>query len=129
MTVRSGIACLLRVFIGEDDTFNGRPLYEELVRLLRERGLAGATVLKGIEGYGAHSRVHTARILRLSQDLPIVVEVIDAEDKVRGLLPEVEAMIPEGLITLERVEAISLTREKGGPPGDETSPRGGGGTT
>jgi PII-like signaling protein len=73
MTTLSGQGLLVRIFVGEDDRYAGRPLYEELVRFLREKGLAGATVLKGVEGFGAHSRIHTARILRLSQDLPIVI--------------------------------------------------------
>ncbi len=109
MTTLSGQGLLVRIFIGEDDTYQGRPLYEGLVRFLREKGLAGATVLKGVEGFGAHSRIHTARILRLSQDLPLVIEAVDTEERIRAVLPELESMIQEGLITLERVEVLKYT--------------------
>lgn len=96
--------CLLRVFIGESDKHEGRPLYEWLVLQAREAGLAGATVLRGIEGFGAHSRLHTARILRLSEDLPIVVEIVDAREKIEAFMPLVDQAIEEGLATLERVQ-------------------------
>jgi PII-like signaling protein len=95
---------LLRIFIGESDRHEGVPLYEWLVRRARERGLAGATVLRGLAGFGAHSRLHTAKILRLSTDLPIVVEIVDAIDKIEAFLPEVDAAVGEGLATVERVE-------------------------
>jgi PII-like signaling protein len=94
---------LLRIFIGESDRFEGRPLYEWLVLQAREAGLAGATVLRGIEGFGAHSRLHTAKILRLSEDLPIVIEIVDAAEKVEAFMPLVDRAIGEGLATLERV--------------------------
>lgn len=94
---------LLRVFIGESDKHEGRPLYEWLVRKAREHGLAGATVLRGIEGFGAHSRLHTAKILRLSEDLPIVVEIVDTREKIEAFMPVVDHAITEGLATLERV--------------------------
>jgi len=94
---------LLRIFIGENDQNGGMPLYEWIVRKAREYGLAGATVLRGIEGFGAHSRVHTAKILRLSSDLPIVVEIVDTEEKIEAFLPEIDAAIGEGLATLEKV--------------------------
>ncbi|MEZ5332604.1 MAG: DUF190 domain-containing protein [Thermoanaerobaculia bacterium] len=96
--------CLLRLFLGEDDRHEGLPLYEWLVRAARDRGLAGATVLRGLEGYGAHSRLHTARILRLSTDLPIVVEIVDTRENLEGFLESVDGVIHEGLATLERVE-------------------------
>jgi len=118
MTTLSGQGLLVRIFVGEDDTYKGRPLYEELVRFLRERGLAGATVLKGVEGFGAHSRIHTARILRLSQDLPIVIETVDSEERIRAVLPELESLIREGLITLERVEILKYTHRDEGRTGD-----------
>jgi PII-like signaling protein len=95
---------LLRIFIGESDRYEGVPLYEWLVRRARQRGLAGATVLRGLAGFGAHSRLHTAKILRLSTDLPIVVEIVDAIDKIEAFLPEVDAAVGEGLATVERVE-------------------------
>jgi uncharacterized protein len=95
--------CLLRIFIGESDRHNGKPLYEWLVLQARERGLAGATVLRGIEGFGAHSRLHTAKILRLSEDLPIVVEIVDTREKIDAFLPTVDHAVGEGLVTLEKV--------------------------
>ena len=95
---------LLRIFIGENDKHEGLPLYEWIVRKARERGLAGATVLRGLEGFGAHSRLHTARILRLSSDLPIVVEIVDTEDKIESFLPVIDDAVGEGLATLEKVE-------------------------
>lgn len=95
---------LLRIFIGESDKYEGMPLYEWIVRKAREHGLAGATVLRGIEGFGAHSRVHTTKILRLSIDLPIVVEIVDSLEKIEAFLPAVDGAIREGLATLERVQ-------------------------
>lgn len=95
---------LLRIFIGESDRCEGVPLHDWIVRQAREHGLAGATVLRGLEGFGAHSRLHTAKVLRLSSDLPIVVEIVDTEDKIESFLPIVEAALREGLITLEKVE-------------------------
>ena len=95
---------LLRIFIGESDKHDGMPLYEWLVREARQQGLAGATVLRGLEGFGAHSRLHTAKILRLSADLPIVVEIVDAADKIDAFLRSTDHAIGEGLATLEKVE-------------------------
>ena len=95
---------LLRIFIGENDKYEGQALYEWIVHKARERGLAGATVLRGIEGFGAHSRLHTAKILRLSSDLPIVVEIVDTEEKIESFLPLIEDAVKEGLATVERVE-------------------------
>ena len=94
---------LLRIFIGESDKHEGVPLYEWIVRKARENGLAGATVLRGLEGFGAHSRMHTAKILRLSADLPIVIEVIDTSQKIEDFLEIVDGVIDEGLATLEKV--------------------------
>ena len=96
--------CLLRMFLGEADKQEGRPLYEWLVLRARERGLAGATVVRGLMGFGAHSRLHTFRIERLSQDLPIVVEVVDTREKLEAFLTEVDPLIHEGLATLEDAE-------------------------
>lgn len=95
---------LLRIFIGESDTHDGRPLYEAIVETLRREGLAGATVLRGIEGFGKSSRLHTAHVLRLSDDLPIVIECVDASAKIEAILPALDAMIGDGLVTLERVD-------------------------
>jgi len=97
---------LLRVFIGESDKHHSRPLYEAIVLEARRRGLAGATVLRGTMGFGASSRIHTAKILRLSEDLPMVVEIVDEPDKIAAFLPDLDGMIGEGLVTLERVRVI-----------------------
>ncbi|MFH1567831.1 MAG: DUF190 domain-containing protein [Gemmatimonadota bacterium] len=107
---------LLRIFIGEDDRCEGAPLYEWIVRRAREEGLAGCTVLRGLEGFGAHSRLHTAKILRLSADLPIVVEIVDTRDKIEAFLPCIDGAIAEGLATLEPVE-IHFYRSGGRPAG------------
>jgi PII-like signaling protein len=97
---------LLRVFIGESDRWEHRPLYEALLGKVRELGLAGATVLRGIEGFGAHSVVHKARLLEMSADLPIVVEIVDRKEKVEVLLPHLEAMVKEGMVTMEYVRVL-----------------------
>ena len=102
-----GDGVLLRIFVGESDTWHGRPLYEEIVHRAREQGLAGATVLRGIEGFGAHSRIHTSRILRLSADLPVVIEIVDEAERIEAVLPAFDELIGEGLITLERVRVIA----------------------
>ena len=94
---------LLRIFIGESDKYEGQPLFEWIVRRARENGLAGATVLRGLEGFGAHSRIHTAKILRLSEDLPIVIEIVDTSEKIEAFLPLIDDAIKEGLATLEKV--------------------------
>ena len=100
-------ASLLRIFIGESDKIHGRPLYEIIVEKARENGLAGATVLRGFLGFGANSRIHTSKVLRLSEDLPIIIEIIDEEAKIQALLPELDKLIGEGLITLEKVRVIA----------------------
>lgn len=99
-------ALLLRIFIGEDDRDGDRPLYEAIVLKARERHLAGATVLRGAMGFGQSSRLHTTKILRLSQDLPLVIEIVDAEEKIRGFLAVLEGLMGSGLVTLERVEVL-----------------------
>ena len=99
-------AKLLRVFVGERDKSDGRPTYETIVRLAREEGLAGATVLRGIEGFGHSSRLHTAKILRLSDDLPIVVEIVDAAEKIDAFLPKLDPLMRGGLVTVERAEVL-----------------------
>ena len=103
---------LLRIFIGESDHWKGAPLYEAIVRMAREKGLRGATVLRGLEGYGAHSRIHTAKILRLSEDLPIIVEIVDTTEKIEEILPELDDMVGEGMITLEKVKVIAYRHSK-----------------
>jgi uncharacterized protein len=108
----TGEAKLVRVFIGESDHWHGVPLYEAIVRKAREMGLAGATVIRGVEGFGANSRIHTAKILRLSEDLPIIIEIVDKEDRIQEILPILDEMIGEGLITVERVEIIKYTHEQ-----------------
>jgi PII-like signaling protein len=109
----SGQGKLLRIFIGESDKVHGHSLYSALVQKARELGLAGATVWRGIEGYGARSRIHTAKILRLSEDLPVIVEIVDSEEKIRAALPELDALIVAagggGLVTLEAAEVIKYT--------------------
>jgi PII-like signaling protein len=107
---------LLRIFIGESDKRHGRPLYEVIVEEARRRGMAGATVLRGTLGFGANSRIHTAKILRLSEDLPMVVEIVDTPERIAAFLPELDAMIEEGLVTLEKVRLIAY-RHAGAPPG------------
>lgn len=97
---------LLRVFIGESDAFKGKPLYEQIVLKARELNLAGATVVRGIMGFGADSRMHTAKILRLSEDLPIVIELVDTEENLNKLIPFLDEAVLEGLITLEKVRVI-----------------------
>jgi len=99
-------ATLLRIFIGEDDKHAGRPLYEAIVLEARQRQLAGATILRGPMGFGHSSRLHTAKILRLSEDLPIVIEIVDGEDKIKAFLPELEKMMGSGLVTLEKVQVL-----------------------
>jgi PII-like signaling protein len=100
---------LLRIFIGESDRYEGSPLYEWIVRQARQQGLAGATVLRGIAGFGAASRIHTANILRLSLDLPIVVEIVDKPERIEAFLPIVDAVVKEGLVTTEKAH-IKLYR-------------------
>ena len=98
---------LLRVFVGESDRWHGKPLYQAIVERVRAEGLAGATVLRGIEGFGADSRLHTARILRLSEDLPIVIEIVDSAEQIERILPILDEMVGEGMVTVERVEVIA----------------------
>lgn len=99
-------ALLLRVFIGENDRHDGRPLFEAIVLKARENHLAGATVLRSPMGYGRSSRLHTTKILRLSEDLPIVIEIVDSEEKIRSFLPVLDAMMRGGLVTLEKVQVL-----------------------
>ena len=106
---------LLRIFIGESDRWHGKPLYQAIVERVREAGLAGATVLRGIEGFGADSRLHTARLLRLSEDLPVVIEIVDSAEQIERILPALDEMVGEGMVTVERVEVIAY---RGGGPAE-----------
>src|SRR5437763_110511 len=103
---------LLRVFIGESDRWHGKPLYQAIVERVREEGLAGATVLRGIEGFGADSRLHTSRILRLSEDLPVVIEIVDTAENIDRVVPLLDEMVGEGMLTVERVHVISYRGSK-----------------
>ncbi len=115
----TGHGKLLRIFVGESDTLHGRALYSALVAKARELGLAGATAWRGIEGYGARSRIHTAKILRLSEDLPVIVEIVDSDEKIKAALPALDAMIEAagsgGLVTLEAAEIIKYTHGRRTP--------------
>jgi PII-like signaling protein len=105
---------LLRIFIGESDKHGRKPLYQAIVEMLREEGMAGATVLRGVEGFGANSHLHTARILRLSEDLPIVIEVADTAERIESIMPKLDEMVTDGMVTLERVEVVTYrAQEKG----------------
>ena len=110
---------LLRIFIGESDKHQGKPLFEWIVRQARQSGLAGATVLRGLMGFGAHSRVHTAKLLRLSSGLPVVIEIVDTHEKIAQFLPQIEDAIKEGLATQEKVR-IRFYRSR---PSNEDSPQ------
>jgi uncharacterized protein len=99
-------AVLLRIFFGEDDKYQGRPLYEAIVLAARSAKLAGATVLRGPMGFGRSSRLHTTKILRLSQDLPLVIEIVDTEEAIKAFLPTLDSMMGSGLVTLEKVQVL-----------------------
>ena len=101
-----GERTLMRIFIGENDKYHGKPLYEAILARLRERGLAGATVLRGVAGFGASSVVHTEKVLRLSMDLPLIIEIVETAETIETVLPDLDAMIGGGLITLERAQVI-----------------------
>ena len=101
-----GERTLMRIFIGESDKYQGKPLYEALLERLRAKGLAGATVLRGVAGFGASSVVHTDKVLRLSLDLPLIIEVVETEEAIQAVLPDLDHMIDGGLVTLERARVI-----------------------
>jgi PII-like signaling protein len=101
-----GERTLMRIFIGETDKYHGKPLYEALLDRFRAKGLAGATVLRGVAGFGASSAIHTEKVLRLSLDLPMVIEVVETEDAIQAILPDLDEMIGGGLVTLERARVI-----------------------
>ncbi|MCC7382286.1 MAG: DUF190 domain-containing protein [Deltaproteobacteria bacterium] len=113
MRVLTGEQVLVRIFIGESDRWNHQPLSRALVERLRKEGFAGATVFHGVAGFGAHSVLHTAQLLRLSEDLPVLIEVVDTEARVEALLPILDEMVGEGLVTLEKVRVL-----KYGPAGE-----------
>ncbi|KGK98201.1 hypothetical protein LI82_10800 [Methanococcoides methylutens] len=100
-------SAILRIYLNENDYCDGKPAHEKILEFMRDSNISGATVLHGIEGYGVHSKIHTTSILRLGTDLPIVVEAVDSEEKIRKILPELCRMIPKELITLQKVEIIS----------------------
>ncbi|WP_327010685.1 DUF190 domain-containing protein [Dactylosporangium sp. NBC_01737] len=102
----NGAALRLTIFIGESDLWRHKPLYTEIVHRAHAAGLAGATVLRGVEGYGASNRVHTTRLLSLSEDLPVVIVIVDAEERIRGFLPQLEELIGQGLVIVDPVEVI-----------------------
>ncbi|HEY5047459.1 MAG TPA: DUF190 domain-containing protein [Rhizomicrobium sp.] len=108
-------AVLLRIFLGEADRLHGKPLYEAIVMKARELHLAGATVLRGPMGFGPSSRVHTAKILRLSEDLPLVIEMVDAEDKINDFLPILDEMMGSGLVTMEKVKVVQYGESRTAP--------------
>src|SRR5258705_11366310 len=104
-------AHLLRIFINESDRWEGRPLYEMIIRAAKEKGLAGATALRGIEGYGVSGRIHSVRILHLSEDVPIVVEILDQAERIAVLLPVLDKMVAEGAVTIEKVHMLTYRRD------------------
>ena len=106
-----GEQVLLRIFIGESDKYHDKPVYQVLVELMRREKMAGATVLRGILGFGARSHLHTAHILRLSQDLPVVIEAVDSQEHIDRIMPQIEEVIGEGLITVEKVRVLRYTAE------------------
>lgn len=97
---------LLRIFIGESDKIGGKPLYEEIVLKARSLGLAGATVVRGVMGFGADSRMHTAKVLRLSEDLPMIIEIVDAQENIDKIMPYLDEVVVEGLVTAEKVKVV-----------------------
>jgi hypothetical protein len=114
MTKLEGEGTLLRIFVGEADTWHGKPLYRAVVERARTEGIAGATVIRGIEGFGASSRLHTTRLLELSTDLPVVIEIVDTTEKIEGILPALDEMVGDGMVTMERVHVIAY---RGSPKG------------
>ncbi|MEZ4600901.1 MAG: DUF190 domain-containing protein [Syntrophotaleaceae bacterium] len=108
-----GEQTLMRIFIGESDRWKTKPLYEALVEMLRQEGFAGATVHKGIMGFGCHSRLHTDKLLRLSADLPVIVEVVDKPEKIETIMPRIDGMMGGGMITLEKVHVIRYRKPDG----------------
>lgn len=116
MRVLEGEQVLVRIFIGESDRWHHQPLHVAILERLRREGFAGATVLHGVAGFGAHSVLHTAHILRLSEDLPVIIEVVDTEEQVEQLKPILEEMVSEGLVTMEKVQVLKYAAS---PPDDD----------
>ncbi len=111
----AGPALRLTIFVGEDDTWHHRPVHTEIVHRAHAAGLAGATVIRGIEGYGATSRIHTTRILSLAEDLPVAIIIVDAEERIRAFLPQLDELVTEGLVIIDPVEVIRyLGRDRTG---------------
>lgn len=108
----SGRALRLSIFVGEDDVWHHKPLYHEIVHRARAAGLAGATVLRGVEGFGASSRIHTTRLLSLSEDLPMVILIVDTEEKIRGFLPQLDELGIDGMVLLDEVDVIHYRAAK-----------------
>ncbi|MEU1007542.1 DUF190 domain-containing protein [Streptomyces sp. NPDC005890] len=122
MTFRTDRALRLTVYLGENDTWHHRPLYSEIVHRAHAAGLAGASVFRGVEGFGASSRIHTSRLLSLSEDLPVAVVVVDAEERVRAFLPQLAELVGGGLVTVEECEVVRYPGRIPGP--DKTDPEG-----
>lgn len=112
MTAIPGEGYLLRVFVGESDRHGHHPLYEAIVMKAREAGLAGATVLRGVMGFGRHSVLHTAKVLRLSEDLPMVVEIVDSLEKIEAFIPHLDRMVQDGMVTLEKVRVLQYRADR-----------------
>jgi len=112
MTKLIGENVLMRIFIGESDRYDHQPLYEALVELFRKEGFAGTTVLRGISGFGAHSVYHTQKLLDLSADLPLIIEVVDTQDKIDAIMPRIDAMMGGGMITLEKATVIRYRHDE-----------------
>ncbi len=115
MTKLVGENTLMRIFIGESDRFQGRPLYEALVEMFRKEGFAGATVIRAISGFGAHSVYHTQKLLDLSSDLPLIVEVVDRQERIDAIMPRIDAMMGGGMITLEKATVIRYSHKESRP--------------
>lgn len=113
-----GPAKLVRIYVGDTDQWHGKPLYSAIVERAHQQGLAGATVTRGLEGYGATSRIHTARILRLSEDLPVVIDIVDREDRIAGFLPLLDEMVTEGLVTVQDVHVLRYVTSQHAPPSE-----------
>ncbi|GEJ98752.1 DUF190 domain-containing protein [Streptomyces sp. ATE26] len=122
MTSLTGRALRLTVYIGEDDTWHHKPLYSEIVHRAHAAGLAGASVFRGVEGFGASSRIHTCRLLSLSEDLPVAIVVVDTEERIRAFLPQLDELVAEGLVTLDECEVVRYAGRT--PEPDETDPKG-----
>jgi uncharacterized protein len=119
MTRLTGSALRVTVFVGEHDTWHHKPLYSEIVHRAHAAGLAGASVFRGIEGFGASSLIHTSRLLSLSEDLPVAVVIVDTEERVRAFLPQLDELVTEGLVILDDCEVIRYAARDAGPPGTD----------